>query len=297
MTKTFVLTLSCSVRHLILDEADRLLEQGFLEQTDSILAACTHSSLRKALFSATLPASIEELSKTFMLDEVRVLVGAKDAAVESVKQELVYVSSEDGKLLGLRNLIRQGAVKPPVLLFVQSIQRAQELFKELIYDDLHVDVIHSDRPKAQREGVIEAFKKGDVWILICTEVLARGIDFKGVELVINYDFPQSRESYIHRIGRTGRAGRQGKAITFFTEDDATYLRSIVNVMKQSSCDVPEWMLQLKAPNQKQKKALKRKAPERQDVKVVAGSTFGRKESNRRRDMVQASKRRKNPSSQ
>ncbi|MCO5584867.1 hypothetical protein L7F22_038799 [Adiantum nelumboides] len=274
------------------NEADRLLEEGFLTQTDSILAACTHSSLRKALFSATMPAAIEELAKTFMYDEVRILVGVKDAAVESIEQELMFVSNEDGKLLGLRNLLKQGALKPPVLLFVQSIQRAQELFKELIYEDLHVDVIHSDRPKAQREGVIEAFKRGDVWVLICTEVLARGIDFKGVEVVVNYDFPQSRESYIHRIGRTGRAGRKGKAITFFTREDSTYLKSVVNVMRQSGCDVPKWMLDLKSPNQKQKKSLKRKAPERQDILTVAGSSQGRKEANRRRDMIQASKRRK-----
>lgn len=281
-----------NVRHLILDEADRLLEQGFLEQTDAILAACTHSSLRKAMFSATLPSSIEELSKTFMYDEVRILVGAKDAAVESISQELVYVSSEDGKLMGLRNFLKQGALKPPILLFVQSIQRAQELFKELVYDDLRVDVIHSERPKHQREGVINAFKRGDVWLLICTEVLARGIDFKGVEVVVNYDFPQSRESYIHRIGRTGRAGRKGKAITFFTKEDATYLKTIVNVMRQSNCQVPQWMLDLKSANQKQKKSLKRKAPERKDIKIVAGSTFGRKEANKRREMIEASKKRK-----
>jgi ATP-dependent RNA helicase DDX52/ROK1 len=285
-----------NVRHLILDEADRLLEQGFLEQTDAILAACTHSSLRKAMFSATLPSSIEELSKTFMYDEIRILVGAKDAAVETISQELVYVSSEDGKLMGLRNYLKQGLLKPPILLFVQSIQRAQELFKELIYDDLRVDVIHSERPKIQREGVINAFKRGDVWLLICTEVLARGIDFKGVEVVVNYDFPQSRESYIHRIGRTGRAGRKGKAITFFTKEDATYLKTVVNVMRQSGCDVPQWMLDLKSANQKQKKSLKRKAPERQDIKVVAGSTFGRKEANKRREMVEASKKRKQSSS-
>lgn len=281
-----------NVRHLVLDEADRLLEEGFLTQTDSILAACTHSSLRKALFSATMPAAIEELAKTFMYDEVRILVGVKDGAVESIEQELMFVSNEDGKLLGLRNLLKQGALKPPVLLFVQSIQRAQELFKELIYEDLHVDVIHSDRPKAQREGVIEAFKRGDVWVLICTEVLARGIDFKGVEVVINYDFPQSRESYIHRIGRTGRAGRKGKSITFFTREDSTYLKSVVNVMRQSGCEVPKWMLELKSPNQKQKKSLKRKAPERQDILTVAGSSQGRKEANRRREMIQASKKRK-----
>ena len=111
------------------------------------------------------------------------------------------------------------------MLFVQSIERATELFHELVYDGLHVDVIHSDRPKAQREGVIQAFKKGDIWVLICTELMARGIDFKGVRLVLNYDFPQTVQSYVHRIGRTGRAGRDGEAITFFTKDDAPYLKT------------------------------------------------------------------------
>jgi ATP-dependent RNA helicase DDX52/ROK1 len=281
-----------NVRQLVLDEADRLLDEGFLQQTDTILAACTHSSLRKALFSATLPAGVEEIAKSFLIDEVRILVGVKDAAVESVQQELKFVSNEDGKLLGLRNMIREGDVKPPALIFVQSIQRAQELFKELVYDDLHVDVIHGERPKAQREAVIDAFKRGEVWIMICTEVLARGIDFKGVEMVINYDFPQSRESYIHRIGRTGRAGRSGKAVTFFTRDDAPHLRSIVNVMRQSGCEVPQWMLDLKKPNQKQKRSLKRSAPDRQDILTVSGAGQGRREANRRRDMVQASKKRK-----
>ncbi len=213
-----------NVRHLVLDEADRLLELNFLEQTDSILAACSHPSLRKALFSATLPAGVEEMARTFMVDECRVIVGTKDAANERIAQRLLFVGGEEGKLHALRSLIQEGALKPPVLLFVQSIERAKELFHELVYDGLHVDVIHSERPKAQREGVIAAFKRGDIWVLICTELMARGIDFKGVRLVINYDFPQTVQSYIHRIGRTGRAGKQGEAITMFTKDDAPYLK-------------------------------------------------------------------------
>lgn len=213
------------MRHLILDEADRLLEEGFLEQTDAILAACSHRSLRKALFSATLPAGVEEMAKTFTLDSVRVIMGTKDGATESITQSLTYVGSEEGKLHAIRSLVHAGELKPPALVFVQSIARARELFHELIYDGLHVDVIHGERPRAQREAVIDAFKRGDVWVLICTDLLARGIDFKGVRLVINYDFPQSTQSYVHRIGRTGRAGREGRAITFFTKDDAPHLRS------------------------------------------------------------------------
>lgn len=281
------------VEMLVLDEADRLLEQGFLEQTDEILAACTNPNLRKALFSATLPAGIEELARTFMVDECRVLVGQKDSATATIDQRLEFTGSEDGKLHALRSLIQAGGMQPPVLLFVQSIQRARELFHELVYDGLHVDVIHSERPKAQREAVIEAFRRGDIWLLICTELMARGIDFHGVNLVINYDFPQTVQSYIHRIGRTGRAGKQGRAITYFTKDDAPYLKSVVNVMRQSGCDVPEWMSKLPKPSKMLKKKLRSKPVQRQDVRAASGSSsLGRRLANRQRDMVQASKRRK-----
>lgn len=281
------------VEMLVLDEADRLLEQGFLTQTDEILAACTNPNLRKALFSATLPAGVEELARTFMVDECRVLVGQKDSATATIDQRLEFTGSEDGKLHALRALIQAGGMQPPVLLFVQSIQRARELFHELVYDGLHVDVIHSERPKAQREAVIEAFRRGDIWLLICTELMARGIDFQGVNLVINYDFPQTVQSYIHRIGRTGRAGKQGRAITYFTKDDAPYLKSVVNVMRQSGCDVPEWMTQLPKPSKMLKKKLRSRPVSRQDVRAASGSSsLGRRLANRQRDMVQASKRRK-----
>lgn len=282
-----------NVRHLVLDEADRLLEQNFLQQTDTILAACSHPKLRKALFSATLPAGVEEMAKTFMVDECRVIVGNKDGANEQISQSLVFVGSEDGKLHAMKQLVQEGEFKPPVLLFVQSIERAKELFHELVYDGLHVDVIHSERSKVQRQGVISAFKRGDIWVLICTELMARGIDFHGVRLVLNYDFPQSVQSYIHRIGRTGRAGQSGRAITFFTKEDAPHLKTVVNVMRRSGCDVPEWMLQLKNPSQKQKKKLKKAPIERQDVKIAAGNSIaGSKDSRKKKEMVQASQRRK-----
>ncbi|SJX65357.1 probable ROK1-ATP-dependent RNA helicase [Sporisorium reilianum f. sp. reilianum] len=281
-----------NVRHLVLDEADRLLEEGFLAQTDTILAACSHARLRKALFSATLPAGVEEMARTFMVDECRVIVGTKDAATETIQQELQFVGSEDGKLHALRALMQQGGLKPPVLLFVQSIERAKHLFHELVYDGLHVDVIHSERPKLQRESVVAAFRRGDVWVLICTELMARGIDFKGVQLVINYDFPQSVQSYIHRIGRTGRAGRQGRAITYFTKEDAAHLKTVVNVMRQSGCEVPEWMVKLKGPGKRERKMLKQRAPERKEIRTSAASSVGRRQANKRKEMIAASKRRK-----
>lgn len=103
-------------------------------------------------------------------------------------------------------------------------ERAKQLFEELLYDGINVDIIHADRTQQQRDNCVRAFREGHIWVLICTELMSRGIDFKGVNLVINYDFPPSTISYVHRIGRTGRAGRTGKAITFFTQDDKARIR-------------------------------------------------------------------------
>jgi ATP-dependent RNA helicase DDX52/ROK1 len=145
------------------------------------------------------------------------------------------VGQESGKLVAIRQLIQQG-INPPVLVFVQSIERAKELFRELIYDGLNVDVIHSERTQAQRDNIVDNFRIGKIWVLISTELMSRGIDFKGVSMVINYDFPQSAASYIHRIGRTGRAGRKGKAITYFTKEDAPFVKTYLVLMKSCKCN-------------------------------------------------------------
>jgi ATP-dependent RNA helicase DDX52/ROK1 len=180
----------------------------------------------------------------------------RNAATDTIKQELLFTGTEAGKRIALRQLIQKG-LKPPVLIFVQSIDRAKELFHELVFDGINVEVIHSDRTKAQRDKIIDSFRIGKIWVLIATDLMARGLDFKGVNLVINYDFPQTVASYIHRIGRTGRAGRAGEAVTYYTQDDFPYMKSVVNVMKESGCDVPDWMLNMKNPTQKLKKELKR----------------------------------------
>ncbi|KAG0253002.1 RNA-dependent ATPase rok1 [Mortierella polycephala] len=277
------------VRHLILDEADKLLEQGFLEQTDEIFAACSHASLQKSLFSATLPSGVEALASTFMRSPIRIVIGSKNAATETISQKLVYCGSEEGKLIAIRQLI-QGGLKPPVLIFVQSIERAKELFHELIYDGIHVDVIHSERTKAQRDKIVESFRQGKVWVLIATELMARGVDFKGVNLVINYDFPQTVQSYIHRIGRTGRAGRTGEAVTYFTNEDQTYLKSIVNVMRESGCEVADWMLAMKKPSKIEKRYLRKKPLARSTINTM--SSYDKKKIAHKRDMIANSKKRK-----
>lgn len=280
-----------TVEYLVLDESDRLLGDGFVEQTDEIVHACTNPSLRKAVFSATMPSNVEELAKSIMDSPIRIIVGMKEAASENVEQKLQYCGNEQGKLVGIRQMLKGGEVVPPILVFVQSIQRAKALFHELIFDKISVDVIHSELTQNQRDRVINNFKEGKIWVLICTDVLSRGIDFAGVNLVINYDVPLTAQAYVHRIGRTGRAGRKGKAVTFFTKDDLDSIRTVANVMKQSGCEVPDWILTA-GKSHKHKASRKQRAPiEREQISTVPRSV--RHGKRQRHEMIEASKRRKN----
>eukprot|EP00985_Skeletonema_marinoi_P008375 scaffold3778_cov207-Skeletonema_marinoi.AAC.2 len=224
----------------------------FLQQIDSILSHLPNSATR-ALFSATLGPSVRHLSESILRSPIDITTGinagtggnsAAGGASEHIKQELKFVGREEGKLLAIRQLVAEG-ITPPVLIFMQSKERAQALFGELLYDGIRVDVIHAGRSPSAREASVAKFRKGDTWVLICTDLVARGVDFKAVNLVINYDLPMDGVSYVHRIGRTGRAGRKGRAITFFTEADFDGLRTIANVMKLSGCVIPEWMLTIK----------------------------------------------------
>ena len=124
-----------SVRIMVLDEADKLMELGFLEQMDTIISSCTHSDLRKHMFSATIPSGVEQLGSQLMLDPLRIVIGAKNAATADITQRLLYVGLEQGKIMAIRNLIQEGFT-PPVLIFCQSIQRSKELLQELLYDGI-----------------------------------------------------------------------------------------------------------------------------------------------------------------
>ncbi|XP_066918301.1 probable ATP-dependent RNA helicase DDX52 [Clytia hemisphaerica] len=281
-----------SVEWLVLDEGDKLFEEGdagFRDQVAAIFQACDNPQIRHTLFSATLANNVEEWSKLHLDNVIRINIGARNAATDTVEQELVFVGQESGKLLAMRQIILRG-FQPPVLVFVQSKDRAKELFNELIYDGLNVDVIHADRTQLQRENVVKSFRAGKIWILIATELMGRGIDFKGVNMVVNYDFPPTAVSYIHRIGRTGRAGRKGRAVTFFTEDDKINLRSIANVMRSSGCEIPEWMLQIKNPNKRTKKKLSKNPIERDQIKT--SSKYDIQKSKQRKQMIEHSKTKK-----
>uniref|UniRef100_A0A8C4F2V4 Probable ATP-dependent RNA helicase DDX52 n=1 Tax=Dicentrarchus labrax TaxID=13489 RepID=A0A8C4F2V4_DICLA len=256
-----------SVEWLVVDESDKLFEggkTGFRQQLATIFLACSSSKVRRAFFSATCTTDVEQWCRLNLDNLVSVNIGHRNTAVESVEQELLFVGTENGKLVAMRDIIKKGFL-PPMLVFVQSIDRARELFHELVYEGINVDVIHADRTQQQRDNVVNSFRSGKIWVLICTALLARGIDFKGVNLVLNYDFPTSSVEYIHRIGRTGRAGHQGKAITFFTENDKPLLRSIANVIKQAGCPVPDYMIGFKKIHSKVKRRLEKKPPNRSTI--------------------------------
>ncbi|KAL3667517.1 hypothetical protein V7S43_007736 [Phytophthora oleae] len=272
-----------TVEMVCLDEADRLLELGFVEQVDEIFAACTNPKVQRAMFSATMLEGVEELAQTVLRDPVKVVVGTKNAGASTIDQKLVFVGKEEGKLVAMKQLLHEG-LQLPALLFVQNKERANELYHELLYDGVNIGAVHADRTKEQRDDVIRRFRTGEVWVLICTDLMSRGMDFKAVNMVINYDFPQSAVSYIHRIGRTGRNGRKGKAVTFFTEDDMVYLRTIANVMKISGCEVPDWMLSLKKASVSKRKELLKAPPMRHRINTVSG--YDLQKANRLKQMKQ-----------
>jgi ATP-dependent RNA helicase DDX52/ROK1 len=263
--------------------------QTFLAQMDTILSAVPASAVR-ALFSATVTQIVKTLSESILRNPVDVTIsspGSSGGANTDIEQELMFVGREEGKLLAIRQLKQRGQLKPPVIVFVQSQERAQALFAELLYDGLHVDVIHAGRSRTARDNAVAKFRKGETWVLICTDLVARGVDFRAVNMVINYDLPPSGITYVHRIGRCGRAGRKGKAITLFTEADFDNLRTIANIMKQSGCKVEDWMLQLKKSNNKKKAST---TPRRSNIDTTP--RYDKKKRAHQRQVIQESKRKK-----
>ncbi|XP_008290726.1 putative ATP-dependent RNA helicase DDX52 [Stegastes partitus] len=279
-----------SVEWLVVDESDKLFEggkTGFREQLATIFLACSSAKVRRAFFSATCTPEVEQWCRLNLDNLVSVNIGHRNTAVETVEQQLLFVGTENGKLVAMRDIIKKGFL-PPMLVFVQSIERARELFHELVYEGINVDVIHADRTQQQRDNVVNSFRSGKIWVLICTALLARGIDFKGVNLVLNYDFPTSAVEYIHRIGRTGRAGHQGKAITFFTENDKPLLRSIANVIKQAGCPVPDYMIGFKKIHSKAKRRLEKKPPKRSTICTTPRYLMKTKGKAKKKEKKQAS---------
>ena len=336
-----------SVAHLVLDEADVLLDPLFRDQTLAIWNACSNVHLCVGLWSATMGSNAESLTISTLNERwtslvssstspspsrpplIRLVVGLKDSAIPNISHQLTYAATEAGKLIGLRQLLHptsmitstsdQPALRPPFLVFTQTIPRAIALHSELLYDippeaggSSRIAVLHADLSSSARDAIMTRFRRGEVWVLITTDLLARGVDFRGLNGVVNYDVPNSAAAYVHRVGRTGRAGRDGGvAVTFYTQDDIPYVKLIANVIRASeklrgvsaeNGSVKQWLLDaLPTPSKRDRQQLKRRGVEaRRAIKSEDGkarnristkSGYVRKMENNRRGAKIASRRR------
>uniref|UniRef100_A0A0K2TZX0 RNA helicase n=1 Tax=Lepeophtheirus salmonis TaxID=72036 RepID=A0A0K2TZX0_LEPSM len=228
------------VSYVVLDEADRMLDQGFEQDIRRILGQ-THKERQTCLFSATWPDSIRKLAHEFLKSPIKVTIGSEDlAAGKTVTQivEVVDERSRDGKIKGLLNKYHKK--KNRILIFVLYKREADRLWNSLKHE-WNCTTIHGDKSQDARIQAVENFKSGKIPILIATDVAARGLDIPDVEYVLNYSFPLTIEDYVHRIGRTGRAGKSGIAHTFFHLGDKARAGELVNVLKESNQDVPPEM--------------------------------------------------------
>jgi ATP-dependent RNA helicase DDX52/ROK1 len=335
------------VRSLVLDEADVLLDPLFRDQSLSIWNSCTNTELCVTLWSATIGSNIEELASSTIQSRasrinlqtppriVRLIVGLKDSAIPNITHKLIYAATEPGKLIALRQLLHPTAqsidgiqsLRPPFLVFTQTIPRAIALHSELLYDipasaggSSRIAVLHSDLSDPARDQVMTRFRNGEIWVLITTDILSRGVDFRGINGVVNYDVPNSGAAYIHRVGRTGRAGRDGgMAVTFYTKDDIPFVKNVANIiaasekasgMPDSEASMQKWLLDaLPKPSKEEKKKLKMHGVESRRGGLAKGkdgkpsegkqgraqistkSGYERRLENNRRGAIQGSKRR------
>jgi ATP-dependent RNA helicase DDX52/ROK1 len=259
---------------------------------------------------------------------IRLVVGLKDSAIPNITHQLTYAATEQGKLLGLRQLLHptsvsttsnQPTLRPPFLVFTQTIPRAIALHSELLYDippeaggSSRIAVLHADLSSSARDSIMTRFRKGEVWVLITTDLLARGVDFRGLNGVVNYDVPSSAAGYVHRVGRTGRAGREGGvAVTFYTQEDIPYVKLIANVIRASEKlrgvsaeegSVKQWLLDaLPTPSKRDRQQLKKRGVEarrsvkgkdgRPEMRISSKSGYDRKVENMRRGAKIAARKR------
>ncbi len=218
------------VDHFVLDEADRMLDMGFIHDVRKIIAKLPKKR-QTFFFSATVPDSIQKLASTLLTNPARVSVTPVSSTAETVDQ-MLYMVGRTFKMDLLRHLIKNPEMER-TLIFTRTKHGADRVAKRLKKDKVTAEAIHGNKSQNARTRALNAFKNGDARVLVASDIAARGIDIDSITHVVNYELPHEPETYIHRIGRTGRAGNRGKSISFCDRDEQSRLSDIQKLIKRS----------------------------------------------------------------
>jgi ATP-dependent RNA helicase RhlE len=218
------------VQYFVLDEADRMLDMGFINDIKKVIAKLPLKK-QTLLFSATLPDEIKKLVASLLKDPVHVNVAPVSSTATLVQQSVYYVEKENKRSL-LRHVLKTSDIEH-ALVFTRTKRGADKVVKELNKNGIKAEAIHGNKSQNAREKALKGFKNRSIRILVATDIASRGIDVDKLSHVINYEIPEQAETYVHRIGRTGRAGESGIALSFCAQDERAYLKDISKLIRKN----------------------------------------------------------------